>query len=147
MSTNHDSASSPVPGGGGAERSEAEGAQGPLYKDVMASSLAKGRAKELRRGMTPPERTLWKHLRGKRLGGIRFRRQHPIGPFIADFYCHDAKLVVEIDSSAHDGRKPYDANRDEWMRANGIRVVRVMASDVTDHTEGVIKLIKEAVGG
>jgi very-short-patch-repair endonuclease len=93
--------------------------------------------------MTPPERRLWKHLRARALGGLRFRRQHPIGPFIADFYCHDVSLVAEIDGATHRGdRKDLDTRRDRWMSERGLRTVRVRAVDVRDNLEGVLALIE-----
>jgi len=88
------------------------------------------RAKKLRREMTPPERILWSFLRSSP-AGIRFRRQHPLGPYIADFYCHAAALVIEIDGPEHRReRLVHDARRDAWMVAHGIRTVRVSAQEV-----------------
>ena len=59
------------------------------------------RARDLRRTMTLPEVLVWQHIRGRRLDGIRFRRQHPIGPYILDFFCEDARLAVEVDGESH----------------------------------------------
>ena len=92
----------------------------------------------LRNNTTPPEQVLWSRLKNRMLGGVKFRRQHPIGSFVADFYCDEIKLVVEVDSSYHDGRKEHDANRDIWMNSQSITVLRVMASELAKNEEGVL---------
>ena len=74
--------------------------------------------------MTPAEATLWPHLRANRLGGLHFRRQQVIDGFIADFYCHAAGLVVELDGAAHGERRGYDAERDKVLQARGLLVLR-----------------------
>jgi len=107
--------------------------------------LNTSRARNLRRNTTPPESILWKHLRNRRLGGWKFRRQQPIGPYIADFYCAEAKLVVEIDSRAHNGRLDHDTARDEWMRSDGVETFRVTASDISKNLEGVLEGIAHVV--
>jgi very-short-patch-repair endonuclease len=91
--------------------------------------------------MSPPEIVLWSHLRRGQLGGLRFRRQHPLGPYVADFYCHESRLVVEIDSTYHGGNLDYDDARDDWMRGRGLRVLRFTSSDVAKNKEGVLELI------
>jgi very-short-patch-repair endonuclease len=88
--------------------------------------LIRGRPQELRRNMTAPERLLWSHLRAGRLG-VRFRRQHPIGPYIVDFYCPAARLVIEIDGEVHntpDNRRADEA-RERWLQARGLHILRV----------------------
>jgi very-short-patch-repair endonuclease len=104
------------------------------------------RRKQLRRDMTPPERKLWKVLRGEQLG-VKFRRQHPIGPYIADFYSREAQLVVEVDGvAAHSGEEAfeYDRARDTYMESLGLRVMRIPASEVEHNLEGVRDAIKQA---
>jgi very-short-patch-repair endonuclease len=104
------------------------------------------RRKQLRREMTPPERKLWKVLRGEQLG-VKFRRQHPIGPYIADFYSREAQLVVEVDGvAAHSGEEAfeYDRARDTYMESLGLRVMRIPASEVEHNLEGVRDAIKQA---
>jgi len=104
------------------------------------------RRKQLRREMTPPERKLWKALRGEQLG-VKFRRQHPIGPYIADFYSREAQLVVEVDGvAAHSGEEAfeYDRARDTYMESLGLRVMRIPASEVEHNLEGVRDAIKQA---
>jgi adenine-specific DNA-methyltransferase len=102
------------------------------------------RRKELRREMTPPEHKLWQALRRKS-SGFKFRRQHSIGPYIADFYSRDAQLVVEVDGVlAHSGEEAvaYDSNRDALMQSFGLRVLRVPAVEVERNLEGVFEAIK-----
>jgi len=82
--------------------------------------------------MTLPEVVLWQELRLGQLKGCQFRRQHPIGPYILDFYCSTARLAIEIDGASHssDVQAKHDEKRDHWLRDKGIRVVRVAAVDV-----------------
>jgi very-short-patch-repair endonuclease len=92
------------------------------------------RARSLRRVMTRPEVILWERLRGERLAGLRFRRQHPVGPFVLDFYCASAKLCVEVDGAAHDfvAQAEKDERRTRWLEERGIRVLRIMAKDILE---------------
>ena len=96
------------------------------------------RARALRRDMTLPEGLLWRELR-ERPGGFKFRRQHPLGRYIVDFYCPAAKLVIEVDGEAHSmGVNPMrDAHRDAWLSDDGLAVLRVSARDVLDNPEAV----------
>lgn len=89
--------------------------------------------------MSPPEVLLWVRLRARQPDGPRIRRQHPIGPYIADFYCAEARLVIEVDGACHtmDGRPEQDARRDAYMEAKGLSVVRYVAADVFADPEGV----------
>ena len=82
-------------------------------------------AREMRREMTDAEAVLWECLRGSRLGGLHFRRQQVIAGFIADFFCHAARLIVECDGAAHAGREDYDRDRDTVLSAHRLRVLRV----------------------
>ena len=86
-------------------------------------------AKQQRRNMGPPEVRLWALLR-RSPGGVGFRRQHPIGPYVADFYCPAAKLVIEIDGRTHDFTVTRDEKRDEYMRGLGLNILRIPAADV-----------------
>jgi very-short-patch-repair endonuclease len=99
-------------------------------------------ARELRRTMTLPEGLLWQILR-KRPGGFKFRRQHPLTPYVLDFYCPAAKLVIEIDGSVHSmGDRPaHDARRDAWLREQGLRVIRFDAADVMNDSNSVVLAI------
>jgi very-short-patch-repair endonuclease len=99
-------------------------------------------ARALRRDATPVERRLWQGLRRHQLRSLKFRRQVPLGPYIADFYCASAKLVIEVDGISHiDSRG--DAVRDAWMARRGIRVVRVANRDVLTNLEGTLIAIGE----
>jgi len=100
------------------------------------------RAREFRRSPTLPEGILWQQLR-KRPEGLKFRRQHPLGPYVADFYCAAAKLVVEIDGESHrmGDRPEIDARRDAWLRQQGLSVVRLAATDVLKDLESAVTVI------
>jgi len=97
----------------------------------------------MRRQPTPGEALLWRALRRHQLGDLKFRRQVPIGPFIADFFCPTARLVVEIDGSTHDFTQT-DTQRDAWMRAQGLRVLRIPQTDMMKNLEGVVQAILAA---
>lgn len=104
------------------------------------------RAKELRRTMSRPEIKLWLCLRRSQLDGLKFRRQHPVGPWILDFYCDEAKLAVEVDGQGHesDARHGMDQRRTDWLADKGIRVVRVTAQLVLGDMEAVLDTIRWA---
>ncbi|MFN3167089.1 MAG: endonuclease domain-containing protein [Phycisphaeraceae bacterium] len=94
-------------------------------------------ARELRGESTTPERVLWGMLRNRRLGGLKFRRQVPFGPYVVDFYCAECRLVVELDGHSHDGRKEKDAVRTTFLESEGLKVIRVTNSDLAKNPEGV----------
>ena len=102
------------------------------------------RARQLRRRLTLPEGLLWIALRGRRLAGLRFRRQHPIGPYILDFYCDEAKLAVEVDGEGHQHpeQAAHDQRRTAWLQERGIDVLRLPARDVLQTMEGVLERIR-----
>lgn len=100
------------------------------------------RARELRSSQTPPEGVLWSRLRARRLAGLKFRRQHPVGPLIVDFCCAEAMLVVELDSVYHTGRQERDAERDRVLNELGYAVVRVTASEVVRDPDAVLRTIR-----
>ena len=104
------------------------------------------RARKLRRTMSLPEVLLWEQLR-KRPGGLKFRRQHPSGTYVIDFYCSDARLAIEIDGGAHDfGDRPLlDEARDAWFAQAGIATLRILAKDVLADLEAVVThIVNEA---
>jgi very-short-patch-repair endonuclease len=103
-------------------------------------------ARAMRKDLTPPEARLWSALRRRGVAGLKFRRQHPIGPFILDFYCHAARLAVEVDGTLHTlGDNPTrDDRRDTWLDSHGVTVLRVPAFAVKDNLEGVLSLIEQA---
>ncbi len=87
---------------------------------------------------------VWSLLKGNQLDGIAFRCQHPLGPYIVDFYCHAARLVIEIDGTTHQGDQlQHDHQRDAWMRARGIKVLRVPAREVLKNLAGVHATIRQ----
>ena len=103
------------------------------------------RARALRREMTLPEGMLWQALR-QRPDGFKFRRQHPIGRCIVDFYCPARRLVIEVDGESHSmGESPeHDDRRDEWLIAQGMRVVRFAAIDVMRDLQSLVTAIIHA---
>ena len=114
-------------GGGGAPR--------VLWPEVAL-------ARKLRRTMSYPEVLLWQRLRGK-FTGLKFRKQHPVGPYVADFCCLDRRLIVEVDGAIHEDahQSPADAERNRFMQDNGFRVFRVAATDVKREMDAVIAAI------
>ena len=104
------------------------------------SGLTLNRAKSLRRAATTAERAMWEVVRGSRLG-VRFRRQQPIGPFIADFYCSEHALIVEVDGAQHDDDPSIDARRTSWLEQRGYRVIRFSNREVLGDVEGVMRAI------
>ncbi|HKY85182.1 MAG TPA: DUF559 domain-containing protein [Pseudorhodoplanes sp.] len=99
-------------------------------------------ARGMRREPTDAERKLWLLLRSSRLERLKFRRQVPIGSFIADFVCHECKLIVEVDGGQHGDAK--DAKRDQWFHEAGYRVLRVWNNDVLKNPNGVLEAILSA---
>lgn len=100
-------------------------------------------ARRLRRSLSPPEARLWNLLRPRTPEMPVFRRQHPIGPYVLDFYCAKARLAVEIDGISHDtaDRPERDARKDAWLRRKGITVMRVAAADVAKRIDDVADAI------
>ncbi|MFL6846890.1 MAG: endonuclease domain-containing protein [Sphingomicrobium sp.] len=110
----------------------------------MEGSLAVERARDLRRRMTPPERRLWNVLK-TRPDGFKFRRQHPLGCYTLDFFCHEAAVAIEVDGLAHElGSNPErDMRRDVWVAERGVSTLRFRALDVRDNLEGIVVVILE----
>jgi adenine-specific DNA-methyltransferase len=98
-------------------------------------------AKEMRGNMTDAEALLWKLLRGRRMASAKFRRQHPLGRYILDFYCEEKKLCLEIDGSQHMDAAEYDERRDTWLASQKIRVLRFWSNQVLSETESVLEAI------
>jgi len=92
--------------------------------------------------MTPEEEALWSKLRRWQVDGLRFRRQRPVGRYIADFYCPDLRLMIEIDGAVHHEREQYDGNRDEYLAGHGYRVVRFRNEDINHRLNEVIGTIR-----
>jgi very-short-patch-repair endonuclease len=102
-------------------------------------------AKNLRNNMTYTEQLLWEKLKGKQICGLRFRRQHPIDLFIVDFYCHQVRLVIEVDGEIHDQQAEYDDGRSSEMEIFGIKVMRFKNQEVENDIERVIFEIQTLV--
>ena len=102
-------------------------------------------ARDLRHPLTPAERKVWAAVRNRGLG-YKIRRQHPISRFIADFYCAEAKLVIEIDGDTHaePAQAEYDAARTAWLEAHGHHVIRFSNREVYENLDGVLEAIREA---
>ena len=105
-------------------------------------------ARRLRQDMSLPEVILWRVLRS-RPGGFKFRKGHPAQQYTADFYCQEARLIVEVDGQAHErGDRPgRDARRDRWFEKRGIGVLRITVVDVLKNLEGVVQGILARAGG
>jgi len=103
-------------------------------------------AEELRKNQTPSEEILWDELKGKKLG-VKFRRQHPINNYIADFYCHKLRLVIEIDGGYHteSEQKNYDKFRSDDLKEFGILVIRFANDKIISELENVIDVIKQRI--
>ncbi len=115
---------------------------------MRAKPIAFRRARKLRAEMSLPEVILWDELRGRRLAGLRFRRQHPMGSYILDFYCPASRVAIEIDGGGHDfeAQVRHDRHRDAWLASQGVRVLRILATNVLDNDslDGVVSAIAEA---
>jgi len=115
------------------------------HKRWRASKEMQARARELRRQMTPAERKLWQHIRYKQRG-VHFRKQHAVGPFIVDFFCAKAKLVIEVDGDTHGEQAEYDEERTQWLNTQkDYHVIRFWNDEVLHHIEGVLEKIREAL--
>ncbi|MCM1983973.1 endonuclease domain-containing protein [Lyngbya confervoides] len=104
-------------------------------------------ARSLRRRSTPAEARLWEALRRRKLAGYKFRRQHPVGRFILDFYCPELKLVIEIDGGIHEHQKDYDEDRTAQLEASGDRVLRFSNDEVLHHLPTVLERILGEIAG
>ncbi len=100
---------------------------------------------QLRRRLTEPEKLLWQQLRNRQLSGFKFRRQHPIGPYIVDFACLNPKLVIELDGRLHDKRYAYDETRTRFLEPNGFTVVRFRNIEIYRQRSAVLATIEAAL--
>ncbi len=109
--------------------------------------LTRDRARSLRRRSTDAEQELWAHLRNRQLKGAKFRRQQPIGPYVVDFFCLEAGLVVEVDGGSHAGEDERRADKDRTAHLEncGYRVVRFWNNEVMGNIDGVLERIGEFV--
>ena len=104
-------------------------------------------AVKLRKVTTPAEKKLWSHLRGDKLNGVNFRRQHAIGNFIVDFVSIKKKLIIELDGSRHLEQAEYDVERTKYLEAQGYKIVRFWNGQVKKDVEGVVRVIEVALSG
>ncbi len=104
-------------------------------------------ARKLRRTMSPPEVLLWHRLRGSP-NGVKFRRQHPVGPYVVDFYCRAASLAIEVDGAVHDEprRAAADQTRDAYLVAQGLRPVHIPAADIMRDVDGIASEVLALAG-
>ncbi|MDD5057913.1 MAG: DUF3418 domain-containing protein [Sideroxydans sp.] len=133
--------SNPSPTGGGAGVGVNVKHHSALPEELLTH------ARELRKKATDAENLLWQLLRRNQLHGLGFRRQHPLGAFILDFYCHQAKLAIELDGGQHaeDAQLKHDEKRSAWLKTQGISVLRFWNNEVLTNTEGVLHRIMEAL--
>jgi very-short-patch-repair endonuclease len=105
------------------------------------------RARELRVSATSAEKKLWSRLRSRQIAGAKFRRQHPVGEYIVDFFCDEARLAVELDGGGHadEAQKAYDSARTRNLALLGIRVLRFWNNDVAEQPDAVLETIRRAV--
>ena len=108
---------------------------------------ARDRSRALRRSMTEAEKLIWRMLRSRQLNGCRFRRQVPIGRYIADFVCHELQLIVEIDGGQHEPVLPREAERTLFLEGQGYRVLRFWNNEVLENPEGVYAAIADGLAG
>ena len=105
------------------------------------------RVRELRQNATDAEQLLWRLLRNRQLMGYKFRRQHPMAGYILDFYCHEARLVIEVDGGGHTSPQQsiYDRQRTERLESDGLRVIRFWNHEILKETEAVMQAIADAL--
>ncbi len=121
----------------------------PSRRRLRPSAKIVHLARQYRREPTPAEEMLWKALRDRRLEGLKFRRQHPLGRYILDAYCVSEGLVVEVDGAVHQetDQAAHDAEREVFLASQGIRVLRFTNDEVENRMEEVVRKIMEAAGG
>ncbi|MCM8614225.1 DUF559 domain-containing protein [Accumulibacter sp.] len=132
----------PSPSGRGAG---GEGVSMPKHHDIPSEHIAF--ARQLRATQTDAEDLIWSLLRNRRLADAKFRRQHPLGPYVVDFYCHEKRLAIELDGGQHseEAAKAHDARRDDYLAGHGIRVLRFWNNQVLAETESVQEVIWQAL--
>ena len=109
----------------------------PTHKEIIT------RARELHGNMSIAELKLWAEIKGKQLKGVKFRRQHPIPPYIVDFYEAKMKLVVEVDGDTHEEQKEYDTSRTDYLKRRGYDVLRFTNEEIHQYLIGVLEKLRE----
>jgi very-short-patch-repair endonuclease len=105
------------------------------------------RARSLRKKWTDTELRLWQLVRNRGVGQHKFRRQHPVGPYVADFVCLEQKLIIEVDGSQHADQTKHDAARTAYLEAQGFRVLRFWDNEILLQTDSVMQVIFDALTG
>ena len=130
-----------------------EGRVGVMTADEASAEMkkhpsegARDRARALRRAMTEAENCVWRMLRARQMDQFRFRRQVPIGRYITDFACHEARLIVEIDGGQHDPSSPRETERSRFLQNEGYRVLRFWNNDILANPDGVYETIAGELG-
>jgi leucyl-tRNA synthetase len=122
------------------------------YFSAMNFKTITDLCRELRKNETPQERVLWRELKNRNFFGVKFKRQQPFvyetrqGKqcfFIADFYCAQRMLIIELDGRVHDFQKDYDANRDEILAGLGLKTIRITNDDLENNRQGTLDLIEQ----
>ena len=114
----------------------------PSRPGARAEALAN--ARQVRKTLSPPEARLWVALRGRSLSGLKFRRQHPIGAYVLDFYCPSLRFAIEVDGLWHtsDDQAAHDGVRDRWLRRTGLYVLRIPAWAIRDELDRVTEIVE-----
>ena len=115
-------------------------------KVTRASDHMIGRARELRHDSTCPERLLWSRLKDGQCAGLKFRRQQAFEKYVVDYYCPSARLIIEIDGESHDGRVEGDRERQDFLEARGLRVIRFTNDEVLANIDEVLEVILRTCG-
>lgn len=108
----------------------------------MDEKIIKEAARGLRKDQTTAEKALWRHLRYRQLEGCKFRRQQPLGRFIADFICFEKRLIIELDGDVHLSQKEGDRERDHYLKESGYKILRFWNDEVEKDMEGVLEKIR-----
>ncbi len=111
---------------------------------IRSGKRQRDRARALRANLTDAERALWQKIRGKQLGA-KFRRQAPVGPYIADFLSHEARLVIEVDGGQHGATEEYDVSRTAYIEEQGFKVLRFWNNEVLENMDGVLIRVMEVL--
>ena len=101
--------------------------------------------REARHNMSEPEKRLWQAIRNRKVADAKFRKQTWLGPFLVDFFCAEARLVIEVDGDTHAHQQDYDARRTAWIEREGFRVIRFSNDDVMRNLDGVVSAIEQAL--
>ena len=102
-------------------------------------------ARKLRRTQTPAEKLFWQVIKNRQVANLKFKRQHPVGPFIVDFYCHEASLIIEVDGDVHDVEeiKIYDKQREAYLKNKGYSILRFTNEEVVAELDRVVREIEK----